>query len=674
MSEYEHMEELQEERVEGTAAPAAKKSRLPLTHSLPAKIAAFFLVIFCVAAVIGSAAFIYVAVEGDFFLQSEERVRQEIFDNLTSSHALDIAEHVMNGGEGSLMANLEGTNVSAYSVVRVEEDGRAVALAGGGGHGERAPSFRSEWIAVQQDNGEYFFVYPGYDGTGDTEIIGPEASAHSNIVVTVYLQEKFTEKDDLYYADKLISLAFALRDWIFVILAAAFILAVFCFIFLLCASGRRKGCAEVQPGWGTKVPFDLLTIAAFFAVYACIAFVMESTYYWEEFLFVVIPAAYLAVMTIFLGWCMSFALRLKLKIFWKGTLLCWGLGFLWSGLRFLFRSVRKGIGAIALAPLCVAAFAGIFILELAVMLGTTWTEDLAIWWVLEKIVLFGAMLYLVVALRKLERGGEAIAAGNLSYQVDTRSMPAHFRRHGENLNRIGEGMTAAVEERLKSERMKTELITNVSHDIKTPLTSIINYADLISKEPCDNPVITEHAAVLHRQSERLKRLIEDLVEASKASSGSIDISPERCDAGVFIQQAAGEYALRLQECSLQLITEVPDVPIFIMADGRRLWRVMDNLMSNVCKYAQSGTRVYLTLHAEGPQAVICVKNISRDALNIAPEELMERFVRGDTSRFSEGSGLGLSIARSLAELQGGTMDITVDGDLFKVTLRFPAVQ
>ena len=207
MSEYEHMEELQEERVEGTAAPAAKKSRLPLTHSLPAKIAAFFLVIFCVAAVIGSAVFIYVAVEENLFLRNEETVRQEIFDNLTSSHALDIAEHVMNGGEGSLMANLEGTNVSAYSVVRVEEDGRAVALAGGGGHGERAPSFRSEWIAVQQDNGEYFFVYPGYDGTGDTEIIGPEASAHSNIVVTVYLQEKFTEKDDLYYAAKLISLA-----------------------------------------------------------------------------------------------------------------------------------------------------------------------------------------------------------------------------------------------------------------------------------------------------------------------------------------------------------------------------------------------------------------------------------------------------------------------------------
>ena len=675
MTVNEYTEEIAvETAVETTLAQAVKKSRQPLIHSLPAKIVAFILVIVCLAAAAGSAVFACFAAEEDLYTQREEELRREIFGNIAEGYAIEIAEHVMNGGEGSLMANLEDTNVIGYSVARLEESGAAVALGGGGRETER--TFRSEWVAVKQDNGEYFYFYPDATettDTGDSDIV-PDQRERIYIAVTVYLQEKLAVKDELYFADKLISLAFALRYWVYVILAACLIVAILSFIFLLCASGRRKNTTEVQPGWGTKVPFDLLTVAVFFAVYACIAVVMESSYYWEEFLLVIIPLAYIAVVTIFLGWCMSLALRLKLKIFWKTTLICWGLGFLWSGLRCVFRGVRNVLSVIPLAPLCVLVFGGVFVLELVFMLAAYRTSALLPWWLLEKLILFGGMLYLIIVLKKLQRGGEAIAAGDLSYTVDTRGMPLHFRRHGENLNRIGEGLNAAMEERLRSERLKTELITNVSHDIKTPLTSIINYADLIAKEPCDNAVITEYAAVLHRQSERLKRLIEDLVEASKASSGNMEIHLERCEAGVFLQQAAGEYALRLQESSLQLVTEVPVEPVYIMADGRRLWRVMDNLMNNVCKYAQSGTRVYLTLHTEGDQAVICVKNISRDALNIAPEELMERFVRGDASRGSEGSGLGLSIARSLTELQGGTMEIFVDGDLFKVTLRLSVIE
>ncbi|MBQ3104101.1 MAG: HAMP domain-containing histidine kinase, partial [Oscillospiraceae bacterium] len=462
--------------------------------------------------------------------------------------------------------------------------------------------------------------------------------------------------------------------WILAILVAAFVSLILSFVFLMCAAGRRKGKSEVQSGWGTKIPFDLLTVAAAFGVYTCIALGTESTYYWEPFLLLIIPLLYVIGVSITLGWCMSLALRLKLGRFWKDTVICWGLGFIWRALRAIFRGIGKMLSAIPLAPACVLIFGAVFAAELFVMLGVNYVGELALWWVLERIVLFGAMLYLVLCLYKLERGGEAIAAGDLSYQVDTRGMPAHFRRHGENLNRIGEGMTAAVEERMRSERMKTELITNVSHDIKTPLTSIINYADLIAREKCENETVTEYAAVLHRQSERLKRLIEDLVEASKASSGSIEVNLQPCEAGVFLTQAAGEYALRLQESSLQLITDQPPQSIYILADGRRLWRVLDNLMNNACKYAQSGTRVYLTLSQEGQQAVITLKNISRDALNIPPEELMERFVRADASRRSEGSGLGLSIARSLTELQGGTMELNVDGDLFKVTLRFPVMQ
>ena len=219
--------------------------------------------------------------------------------------------------------------------------------------------------------------------------------------------------------------------------------------------------------------------------------------------------------------------------------------------------------------------------------------------------------------------------------------------------------------------MKTELITNVSHDIKTPLTSIINYASLISAEPSENEKITEYAKVLVRQSDRLKRLIEDLVEASKASTGNLEVHLAPCDASVFIEQASGEYEEKLEKAGLTLVTSKPEQEVRIMADGRRMWRVFDNLMNNICKYAQSGTRVYLMLELIDGQAVVSFKNISKDPLNISAEELMERFVRGDASRNTEGNGLGLSIARSMTELQGGRMTLSVDGDLFKAMLSFP---
>ena len=252
-------------------------------------------------------------------------------------------------------------------------------------------------------------------------------------------------------------------------------------------------------------------------------------------------------------------------------------------------------------------------------------------------------------------------------------MVADLRSHGENLNSIAVGMNRAVDERMRSERFKTELITNVSHDIKTPLTSIINYADLIAREPTDNEKIHEYCEVLTRQSERLKKLIEDLVEASKASTGNVEAQLAPCQISVLLTQAAGEYEKRLAAAELTLVTQQMDENVRIMADGRLLWRVLDNIMNNACKYAQPGTRVYLTLAREGGEAVISLKNISREALGIPAEELLERFVRGDSSRTTEGSGLGLSIAQSLTELQGGRLELSIDGDLFTVTLRFPGI-
>ena len=294
-------------------------------------------------------------------------------------------------------------------------------------------------------------------------------------------------------------------------------------------------------------------------------------------------------------------------------------------------------------------------------------------WMIGLCLLFAAVVYTALVMRRLQIAVRKLARGDLSCRVDTRRMIGDFKEHGENLNSIGFGMTRAVDERMKSERLKTELITNVSHDIKTPLTSIINYVDLISKEDTDNEKIKEYTDVLSRQSERLKKLIEDLVEASKASTGNVDVSLAPCDVSVLISQSVGEYGEKLENAQLELLISKPEQPLMIMADGRLLWRVFDNLMNNVCKYAMPGTRVYMTLELSGGEAVVSIKNISKYPLNIKAEELMERFVRGDSSRSTEGSGLGLSIAGSLTSLMGGKFSVEVDGDLFKATLRFKKI-
>lgn len=249
-----------------------------------------------------------------------------------------------------------------------------------------------------------------------------------------------------------------------------------------------------------------------------------------------------------------------------------------------------------------------------------------------------------------------------------------LKRHAANLNSVQQGIQQAVEEKMKSERLKTQLITNVSHDIKTPLTSIVNYVDLLKKEEMPSDAAREYLAVLDRQSQRLRKLTEDLVEASKASTGNIPVSLAPTDLNVLLSQVCGEYQQRLEKQVLEPVLSLCEPGAAAMADGRLLWRVLDNLMSNICKYAMPGTRVYLTTEKEGDTARMVVRNISRYPLNISADELTERFVRGDSSRSTEGSGLGLSIATSLMSLQGGGFRLIIDGDLFKVTLTLPAAE
>ncbi|MDO5439576.1 MAG: HAMP domain-containing sensor histidine kinase, partial [Erysipelotrichaceae bacterium] len=493
--------------------------------------------------------------------------------------------------------------------------------------------------------------------------------------------EGFPEMDDYRLYHGILSKVYELRYHVIFFIPLFSALAIFAFVILMASAARSPLDEELYPGPLNRIPFDVL--AAIVAggvglfVYAICSAAAGSD--GQELI-----AAGVSAITILvggLGLCISMAARIKQKNLITGSFCYWLLMWLWKILKAVCRFlVRFGKGLLDFArsiPLvwktCLLIAVVLFVeLVAAGMGGYYGFADLAVF---EHFIFIPAVLYLAIVLRRLQKGGEALASGDMSYHTDTKGMLFDFKKHGENLNNIAGGMNIAVSERLKSERMKTELITNVSHDIKTPLTSIINYATLIGQERTKNEKIHEYSEVLVRQSDKLKRLIEDLVEASKASTGNLEVHPVPSDASIFLEQASGEYEEKLQKAELTLVTSRPEQPVRIMADGRRMWRIFDNLMNNICKYAQPGTRVYLSLEEdkEKGNAVITFKNTSRDALNISEEELMERFTRGDSSRNTEGNGLGLSIARSMAELQGGTLKLAIDGDLFKAILTFPLI-
>lgn len=269
-----------------------------------------------------------------------------------------------------------------------------------------------------------------------------------------------------------------------------------------------------------------------------------------------------------------------------------------------------------------------------------------------------------------------IASGDTSYQIDTSLFSGKEKVLAESINNIGIGLETAIQEQVKSERLKADLITNVSHDIKTPLTSIINYVDLIKRENIQDPKILDYLKILDQKSQRLKTLTEDLVEASKASSGNLRLDITDIDFSEIIYQTNGEFEEKFQQRRLELVTSIPDKRLMIEADGRRLWRILENLYNNAFKYAMEGSRVYVDLKEtdDGSSAVFTIKNVSASPLNISPDELTERFVRGDVARTTEGSGLGLSIAQSLTKLQNGTFTLSIDGDLFKAQVEFPIKQ
>lgn len=438
------------------------------------------------------------------------------------------------------------------------------------------------------------------------------------------------------------------------------LLTLFCFCFSMASAGHWQNHEGIHLTWLDKIPADVWIIALLSAF-----FIGWDTFYseWGRVLFC---AALIPVTLLFL--CV-FAAQCKAGTVIRGSLTARVLRLLWRILRsvtlWLWRIVT-GIPLVWKTALVTAALA---FLEFILYVSPSRDPLFLVVKVLEIL----AVLAIALNLRTLEKNGKQLSEGDLSTPVDTKRLFGAFRRYGQAMNRLQSGMESAVQEQMRAERMKTELITNVSHDIKTPLTSIVNYVDLLKKEDISSPAAREYITVLDRQSKRLKKLTEDLVEASKASSGALPVDLQPTDVSVLFSQITGEYQDRLADCHLTLVTQPPVGQPVVLADSKLLSRVMDNLVSNICKYAMPETRVYVSGVTADGQMTMSFKNVSRAELNISPDKLMERFVQGDTSRHTEGSGLGLSIARSLVQLMGGTFRLSIDADLFRADVTLPLV-
>lgn len=488
-----------------------------------------------------------------------------------------------------------------------------------------------------------------------------EAYYHTSIDRTV--TARYGVAADLPVLDRysvgltLVNTLIVCRNWAIPLTALCLVLTIALFIFLLVSAGHRTGTAEVSRNWFDKVPLELVLLAMAAALgVGMTAFTDRAAMVMGLFLPLLLALGLLFSMT--------FAVRCKTKTLVKGTVLYWVCRGAWAGVKWVWYVLKN----LPLIWKTILVWGGISLVEMVMVAGYA-GGPLAVFWFLEKLVLTAALFAFVIGLKKLQDGARRMAAGDMSPVPEKYLFPSE-KQHAQNLNSLGRGMDAAVARQLKSERMKTELITNVSHDLKTPLTSLISYVDLLKKEGLSSESAPEYLEVLDRQSQRLKKLTEDLVEASKASSGNIQAKLEDTDVNLLLSQAVGEYTERLSAADLVPVTTLDIAEPHIQADGRLLWRVFDNLLSNVTKYALPGTRVYLTTEAKAGKVFVTFRNVSREPLNVSAEELMERFVRGDASRNTEGSGLGLSIARSLTELNRGSLELTVDGDLFKAVLVF----
>ena len=468
-------------------------------------------------------------------------------------------------------------------------------------------------------------------------------------------------------ANTLLDFVYSMRYTALVVMFFSFIIGVAAFVFLMCAAGHRKGTDKIVTTVWDHMWFDvfavLIVLAEVFIFYVAFMFLANIDIMYLPFILFVTAIASLCMGWLLLLFLLSFAVRVKLGKWWRHTL-CYQIC---SKIRKFFHMIWENIGflwKVILVMLVLAFLEGIAVL---MFLNTGIAFFL---WLVEKLILYPLILWYCVQLNQLKTGTEKIAGGEPGYQIGTKHMTGIFKEQGEQINHISDGMTHAIEERMKSERFKTELITNVSHDLKTPLTAITTYIELLKKEDITEEERRSYIDTLERKSLRLKVLIEDLFEVSKANSNNIVLNKMELDVVNLIKQVSIEHVDKMKERGLELKWNVPEEKVLLMLDNQKTYRIFENLFVNVVKYAMQGSRVYLEVRKKASLVEIILKNMSAEEIHISGDEITERFVRGDSSRNTEGSGLGLAIAKSFTEAQGGEFHVEVDGDLFKVVILF----
>lgn len=548
-------------------------------------------------------------------------------------------------------------------------------------------------LAQMKASGKYVIVNPkladfetdmdGVDASLWRDMVKNSGFDEENFLFAASVDTAYPVQDSFYSENALYEKYGGSARRIAVFGGAAAVLLLISILWLTVVAGRSDKDDELHLNafdrWKTEIAAAVLIfiwsvpmLAGVFTVkWDILAEAEETWVYWQMpqvsdsvvfIILVCLMSAFTCAM--FLIGFLSLVRRIKAKTLWRNSLLrCFGV--LVSDIFLNLNCIWKTV--ILFGLYCVVHW-GVLLSSIGA------SPKLALLMLAADGAAFVYLVYKAIGRNKLKNGVKKISCGELGYEIALDKLVGDQREIALDINSIGEGMEAAVAESVKSERLKTDLITNVSHDIKTPLTSIINYVELLKQENFEDAKVRRYIEVLEQKSQRLKTLTEDVVEASKVSSGNITLEYMNLNLAEMIQQVSGEFEERFQARNLREVLTLPDDEVIIRADGRRMWRIFENIYNNAAKYAMEGTRIYAELAVEERNARFSLKNISEQALNISADELTERFIRGDISRSTEGSGLGLSIAKTLAQMQGGVFDLYLDGDLFKVTIEFPVVE
>ena len=527
--------------------------------------------------------------------------------------------------------------------------------------------------AWAEDLGAYLY----YDSSAyyfDTNVGGMENAYYrdmqkynnlqfDNVKIIIGVDKTFQYEDDFAIARKEFNKLFPWARMSMLLIVISGIGWLFCLCYLTVAAGRRRDDKELHLARFDKAKTELviaLMMAGLAGIVGLAMKVRTQNFNTSGTMIIAGSLTFVADM-VFMAFYLSLARRVKAEKFWENSLSCWCL----NGLKEFLKE-RYMSGKLVVYFCCLAAVS-LFLGYLAFGKGYIWSYAAI------AVVIFCVFIYLskwISSRRRIQEGIRQITEGNLDYKLELKEYSGTERELAEGVNHIAEGLSKAIHESVRDERMKANMITNVSHDLKTPLTAIVNYVGLLKRENIQNENAVQYIEVLEQKALRLKSLMEDLVEVSKISSGNLTLHMDEIDFVELIRQTGGEFNERLEERGLNVISKFPNESIMIFADGKQLWRVIGNLYNNVGKYAMPNTRVYAEIYKQDEWVIFSIKNISEDLVSMPARELTERFVRGDTARTTEGSGLGLSIAKTLTELMNGRFEVSMDADLFCAEVKF----